>query len=84
MVERIRIADGSRLCRRLCAGVIFGSNGALYSTTVSGGTPAVLCHSNTRIKYGCGTLFQLTPPAQSGGAWTETVLHTFPALSKAF
>ena len=27
--------------------------------------------------YGCGTVFQLTPPATLGGAWTENVLHSF-------
>jgi uncharacterized repeat protein (TIGR03803 family) len=25
----------------------------------------------------CGTVFALTPPASSGGAWTQTVLHNF-------
>jgi hypothetical protein len=58
--------------------VLFGSNGSLYGTTSSGGTPGVLCHSNYRIKFGCGTLFELTPPSKTGGTWTKTVLYTWP------
>ena len=60
--------------------VVFGANGALYGTTTSGGTPGVLCHTNQRIKYGCGTVFQLTPPSGGSGAWTKTVLYTFPGF----
>lgn len=26
---------------------------------------------------GCGTVFELTPPATPGGAWTETILYSF-------
>ena len=61
--------------------LVFGPNGALFGTTVSGGTPGVLCHSNLRIKYGCGTVFQLTPPSGKGGSWTKTVLYTFPRFT---
>ncbi len=39
--------------------------GAIYGTTYQGGAD------------GYGVVFELTPPAVSGGAWTETVLHTF-------
>ena len=42
-----------------------GPNGVYYGTTYNGGT------SNK------GTVFQLTPPAQRGGAWTEAVLYSF-------
>jgi len=45
--------------------VVFDSNGAIYGTTEIGGT------SNS------GTVFELTPPAQPGGAWTENVLYNF-------
>jgi uncharacterized repeat protein (TIGR03803 family) len=45
------------------AGVIFDPAGNLYGVTQYGGA------------YGQGTLFQLTP--SPGGAWTETVLHSF-------
>jgi uncharacterized repeat protein (TIGR03803 family) len=61
--------------------MLFGANGVLYGTTVSGGAnPGVLCHSNYRIKFGCGTVFEFTPPAENGGAWNKTVLYTFPGF----
>ncbi len=46
------------------AGVVFDLAGNLYGTN-TGGTALT------------GTVFQLQPPSQSGGDWTETVLHTF-------
>jgi len=51
--------------------VVIDKSGVLYGTTYSGGT------SNA------GTVFSLTPPASPGGAWTETVLHTFTGYSDA-
>jgi uncharacterized repeat protein (TIGR03803 family) len=45
--------------------LIFDSAGNLYGTCEAGGTQEV------------GTAFRLTP--QSGGGWTSTVLHSFPA-----
>jgi hypothetical protein len=47
--------------------LIAGSNGSLYGVTATGGT-------NTPG----GTVFQLSPPAQPGGQWTESVLLNFP------
>ena len=49
--------------------VVLGPNGVLYGTG-----------SYSGVANASGVVFQLTPPAQSGGAWTETVLHTFPAF----
>jgi uncharacterized repeat protein (TIGR03803 family) len=49
--------------------------GNLYGTTVSGGTGA--CGG------GCGGVFQLAPPAQAGGTWTETVLFNFTGSFEA-
>ncbi|MGA2905233.1 MAG: choice-of-anchor tandem repeat GloVer-containing protein [Candidatus Korobacteraceae bacterium] len=43
------------------AGVVLGSAGNLYGTTLMGG-------------YGYGTVFELTP---SASGWTETILHNF-------
>jgi len=42
------------------------ASGNLYGATAAGGA------ANT------GTVFELSPPAQSGGTWVETVLHAFP------
>jgi len=46
--------------------LVKGDAGVLYGTTSAGGT------SNG------GTAFSLTPPASTGGAWTEAVLYSFP------
>jgi uncharacterized repeat protein (TIGR03803 family) len=48
--------------------VIFDTAGNLYGTTNTGGT-------GTCPPRGCGTVFELSP--QSGGVWTETILHSF-------
>lgn len=53
------------------AGVVIGPGGVLYGTTQAGGTGHECPFLN------CGTVFSLTPPATSGGAWTETILHNF-------
>jgi uncharacterized repeat protein (TIGR03803 family) len=47
------------------AGLLADSKGNLYGTTLEGGTS------------GYGTVFELSPPAIVGGAWSITVLHAF-------
>jgi uncharacterized repeat protein (TIGR03803 family) len=51
-------------------GLTSDASGALYGTTIDGGTLA-------GGAYGAGIVFQLRPPALAGGNWTETVLHVF-------
>lgn len=51
-------------------GVLLGPGDVLYGSTRYGGA------SNG------GVVYQLTPPAQSGGSWTETVLHSFHLVGK--
>ena len=46
------------------AGLILDGAGNLYGTTSNGGTV-------------WGTVFELSPPPQQGGTWTETVLYAF-------
>jgi len=48
------------------AGVVFDSAGDFYGTTFWGGGSS-----------GAGTVYEMTPPSQPGGAWTETVIHRF-------
>jgi uncharacterized repeat protein (TIGR03803 family) len=62
------------------ASVVVGKNGALYGTTKWGGTATSACPGSASVLAGCGIVFELTPPATSGGAWTETVLHAFTGL----
>ena len=45
--------------------LIGDAQGNLYGTTANGGASQV------------GTVFELSPPATNGGAWTETVLYNF-------
>ena len=47
------------------AALTLGTGGVFYGTTAGGGNS------------GNGTVFKLTPPAKTGGAWTETVLYSF-------
>ena len=49
-------------------------NGRLYGPTPFGGSGAC---TNPNAPSGCGTLFELTPPATPGGTWSEMVLHSF-------
>jgi uncharacterized repeat protein (TIGR03803 family) len=61
---------GSDGCQPWWAGVVLGKNGVLYGTTAYGG-------SSANGGYGWGTVFELAPPADPGGAWTESVLYSF-------
>jgi uncharacterized repeat protein (TIGR03803 family) len=47
------------------AGLVVDAAGNLYGTTLQGGSEQ------------SGTVFELSPPSPPGGAWTETVLHSF-------
>ncbi|MGC1371894.1 MAG: choice-of-anchor tandem repeat GloVer-containing protein [Candidatus Sulfotelmatobacter sp.] len=45
--------------------IVIDSDGSLYGATLGGGS------ANT------GVIYKLSPPAQAGGAWSETILHAF-------
>ena len=63
-----RFTGGSDGCGP--SGLVIGSDGVLYGTTSNG-------EADGAVGLPLGTVFSLTPPAAAGGAWTETVLHTF-------
>lgn len=46
--------------------------GNLYSVTADGGGIGIGCFGT-----GCGTVFEMSPPAIAGGKWTEKVLYGF-------
>jgi uncharacterized repeat protein (TIGR03803 family) len=59
------------------ANVVVDENGVLYGTTQYGGSATSGSPCSNSGVLGCGTVFELTPPATQGGAWTEKVLHSF-------
>jgi hypothetical protein len=59
------------------AGLVRDSAGNLYGTTYGGGLPNCPVIAGG---HGCGTVFELSPPAQAGGNWTESVLYNFCSL----
>ncbi len=58
-------------------GLVFDGNGNLYGTTTYGGSGG---KPRTCSSAGCGVVFELSPPAQQGDPWTETVLHNFTGV----
>jgi uncharacterized repeat protein (TIGR03803 family) len=62
-------------------GLVMDGAGNLYGTTAYGGTgDCVLLGS----KLGCGAVYELSPPTEKGGAWTETVLYSFPSAEQGY
>ena len=57
------------------AGLLLDSVGSLYGTTDGGGAGNAGCDINGLLT--CGTVFELSPPGQQGGAWSESVLYSF-------
>ena len=60
-------------------GLVIDGAGNLYGTTAYGGAGNCILVSGLA---GCGTVYELSPPAQKGGAWTETILYSFPTDAK--
>jgi uncharacterized repeat protein (TIGR03803 family) len=53
-------------------GLAFDGNGNIYGTTALGGL------------YGGGVVYEVSPPAQHGGKWKETTLHSFGSGTDGF
>jgi len=55
--------------------LLAGPNGSLFGTTQLGGLSSdSACFPE---ELGCGTVFQLLPPAPGGSRWTKTILYSF-------
>jgi hypothetical protein len=55
------------------------SKGNLYGATQFGGGKGNTC--NEFYGGNCGTVFELSPPKQKGGPWTEKVLYSFRGVA---
>jgi len=62
-------------------GLVIDAAGNLYGTTAYGGTGNCVLLGTS---VGCGTVYELSPPAQKGGPWTETVLYSFPTSKQGY
>jgi len=58
------------------AALTAGPGGVLYGTT-SGGGSGICPRPEGGPSYGCGAVFQLTPPTVSSGTWIESVIYSF-------
>jgi hypothetical protein len=59
------------------AALTLGPGGVLYGTTSNGGSGSACQQS----QGGCGTVFQLIPPATSGGTWTFSLIYNFTGIN---
>jgi len=55
-------------------GLVIDGAGNLYGVTGYGGTGGCILLGNP---VGCGTVYELSPPKEKGGKWTETILYSF-------
>jgi uncharacterized repeat protein (TIGR03803 family) len=66
-----RFAGGSDGASPGIGSLIADKEGNLYGTTYGGG------NLSCSPPFGCGTVFELSPPAEGQTAWKETVLYRF-------
>lgn len=62
-------------------GLVIDGQGNLYGVTAYGGTGDCVLLG---VPAGCGTVYELSPPKQNGGAWTETILYSFPTAKQGY
>jgi hypothetical protein len=72
--------EGSKEASVPSGGLIIDDAGNLYGVTGYGGTGNCVLFGLA----GCGTIYELSPPAQKGGAWTETILYSFPTAEQGY
>jgi hypothetical protein len=62
-------------------GLVMDDAGNLYGTTAYGGTGNCVLLGTL---MGCGAVFELSPPKQKGGKWTETVIYSSPTAKQGY
>jgi hypothetical protein len=62
-------------------GLIIDAAGNLYGVTGYGGSGDCVLLG---LRAGCGTVYELSPPRQKGGAWKETILYSFPTAKQGY
>jgi uncharacterized repeat protein (TIGR03803 family) len=62
-------------------GLVIDGQGNLYGVTAYGGTGDCVLLG---VPAGCGTVYEVSPPAEKGGAWTETILYSFPTAKQGY
>jgi hypothetical protein len=72
--------EGSQDGSAPAGGVILDAAGNIYGTTAYGGTGDCVLLG---VKAGCGTVYELSPPKQKGGPWTERLRYSFKGAMTA-
>ncbi|MGD0180018.1 MAG: choice-of-anchor tandem repeat GloVer-containing protein [Terriglobales bacterium] len=72
--------EGSKDASVPSGGLIIDDAGNLYGVSGYGGTGNCVLFGLA----GCGTVYELSPPARKGGAWTETILYSFPTAEQGY
>jgi hypothetical protein len=62
-------------------GLIIDAAGNLYGVTAYGGSGDCVLLG---LRAGCGSVYELSPPKQKGGAWKETILYSFPTAKQGY
>jgi hypothetical protein len=73
--------EGSRDSSAPNGGLIMDAAGNLYGVTAYGGAGDCLLLG---AKVGCGTVYEISPPSEKGGAWTETILYSFQTAKQGY
>jgi hypothetical protein len=60
---------------------VIDGQGNLYGVTAYGGTGDCVLLG---VSAGCGTVYELSAPAEKGGAWKETILYSFPTAKQGY
>jgi hypothetical protein len=72
--------EGSKDASVPSGGLIIDDAGNLFGVSGYGGTGNCVLFGLA----GCGTVYELSPPAQKGGTWTETILYSFPTAKQGY